>query len=49
MNGHGLLKEKKKNLYLGEWVDNVKQGVGVYICSYGRYSGEWKDDQPGML
>ena len=30
LNGHGILKDTKKNLFYGDFKDNLRDGVGSY-------------------
>lgn len=37
---------KNGELYIGNWVENKKQGEGMHFYINGdRYVGEWKEDQ----
>ena len=44
MHGKGLLKWKDGKQYLGEFVNDKREGHGTFLWKDGRiYDGAWKD------
>ena len=44
MHGKGILKFPDGRQYNGDYVNDKKEGIGIFIWSDGRkYAGNWKD------
>ena len=44
MNGKGILNNPDGKKYQGDFVNDKKEGIGVFIWKDGRkYAGEWKE------
>mmetsp|Transcript_33550 Transcript_33550/g.58754 ORF Transcript_33550/g.58754 Transcript_33550/m.58754 type:complete len:192 (+) Transcript_33550:230-805(+) len=46
-HGKGTMKYRRSNthMYIGDWVQGLKEGYGVYVWKDGdKYEGEWKKD-----
>eukprot|EP01117_Protostelium_nocturnum_P009952 TRINITY_DN3545_c0_g3_i1.p1 TRINITY_DN3545_c0_g3~~TRINITY_DN3545_c0_g3_i1.p1 ORF type:complete len:377 (+),score=134.00 TRINITY_DN3545_c0_g3_i1:54-1184(+) len=45
-NGFGIDSTESTGTYLGEWINNKKEGRGIHIWNdKSRYEGEWKNDK----